>query len=125
MPSFSIVLYSAGAEYFHEAVVFAAAGSAQGKNAIIFLRGPALSAFIKGQWNPPEDEALRQGLAAWGEPENLLAELRSKGKIRVYACSAWVRMLKLDPGATAARVDAVVGLNGFLSQADGGPILYL
>jgi peroxiredoxin family protein len=49
--------------------------------------------------------------------------LREKDAVRVYACSAWVRLLGLDPARVAERVDAVVGLNAFLSQAEGGPML--
>jgi peroxiredoxin family protein len=58
-------------------------------------------------------------------PEKTLAEIRAAGKVTVYACSAWVRMLGLSPAAVAARVDAVAGLNAFLSQAEGGSILYI
>lgn len=125
MSSFSIVLYSAGADHFHEAVVFAAAACAQGKSVLLFLRGPALSAFVENKWHGPREDALRQGLDSWGDPSSLLTEVRSKSKVRVYGCSAWMRMLKLDPGLTAKRVDAVIGLSGFLSQAEGGPILYI
>lgn len=56
-------------------------------------------------------------------PESLLSELQKRNGVRVYACSAWVGLLKLDNAAVAVRVDAIVGLNAFLSQAQGGPIL--
>ncbi|MBK8574897.1 MAG: hypothetical protein IPN90_04175 [Elusimicrobia bacterium] len=56
-------------------------------------------------------------------PHGLLNDLRGHGGVRVYACSAWVRLLKMPPTRVAERVDAVVGLNAFLSQAQGGPIL--
>ncbi len=84
-----------------------------------------MAAFIGNQWQEPGEELLRLGLASWGDPEILLSEIRAKGKVRVYACSAWVRMLKLNTGLVTQRVDAVIGLNGFLSQADGGTILYV
>lgn len=56
-------------------------------------------------------------------PAAFLSELRAHGGVTVYACSAWVRLLKMNPKRVAERVDAVVGLNAFLSQAQSGPIL--
>ena len=56
-------------------------------------------------------------------PAAFLNDLRDQGGVRVYACSAWVRLLKISPKRAAEKVDAVIGLNAFLSQAHGGPIL--
>jgi peroxiredoxin family protein len=117
MAVFSVVLRSGSAESFYEAVSFAAAARAQGKTVLLFLRGPALEAFVK---DPPAQES---GLSP--SPDELLQEIRAKGKVHVYACSAWARRLGLDAPAAAARVDAVIGLAGFLSQAEGGAILYI
>jgi len=122
---FSVLLYSHTLDKFHEAVSFLAAARARGDTAILFLRGPALRAFIRNRWAPPARGAGPIGGFHFNHktPGEILAELRGHGKILVYACSAWVRQSKLDGGVVASRVDAVVGLNAFLSQASGGPLL--
>lgn len=127
MTPFSIVLYSDAQDHFYEAVSFAGAAVARGEEVLLFLRGPALRAFVHGRWPDPADKEVKEGLERFQalSPHDLLAEIRAKGKARVYACSAWARMLRIDGGETASRVDAVIGLNAFLSQSQGGRILYL
>ncbi len=127
MSVFSVVLSSSTLFHFYEAVSFAAGARAQGKTVFLFLRGPALARFVDGDWERPGDPAVEKGLAGQRgpAPEAVLAEIRAGGKVRIYACSAWALMLGLDNGALASRVDAVAGLNAFLSQAAGGPILYI
>ncbi len=109
MAVFSIALFSNDPDRYDDAVSFLAAAYAQNKTPILFLRGPALRAFVTGEWK--ENETL--------------TNLREKGKLRLYACSAWVKLNKLEPADVAPHVDAIVGLNAFLSQAEGGPILYI
>jgi peroxiredoxin family protein len=120
---FSVVLATSAEDTFYEAVAFAAAARAQGKTVLLFLRGEALKSFVEDRWPPASGPALRRypGPSA----SETLEELRSAGKTNVYACSAWVRMLDLDSASVTRRVDAVIGLNAFLTQAEGGPILYL
>jgi peroxiredoxin family protein len=126
VPVAAIVLYADGLDRFYEAVSFAAGARAQGKTVLFFLRGPALKAYLKDAWRPPSDPAVQKGLSSFpgNGPQDTLRTLRDAG-LRLYACSAWVRLLALDNGEVAAHVDAVVGLNAFLSQAEGGTILYL
>ncbi|MBI4395589.1 MAG: hypothetical protein HY548_00745 [Elusimicrobia bacterium] len=126
MNVFSIVLYSETRDRFYEAVTFAAAARARGSAVLIFLRGPALRAFVENQWAAAPDTAIEKGLNLLpAGPEDMLAEIRAMGKVQVYACSAWVRILKLDSPKTASRVDAVIGLNMFLTQSDGGSVLFV
>src|SRR5262245_34303240 len=127
MTVFSVVLYSNALDGLYEAVSFAAAARAKGRTVLLFLRGPALKAFVDDHWQKPHDPHAQKGLAQFQAlpPQELLSELRSKGKTHVYACSAWVRMLHLPAAQVASRVDAVIGLNAFLSQAEGGPVLYI
>jgi len=127
VPAASIVLYADAFDRFYEAVSFAAGARAQGKTVLFFLRGPALKAFLHDAWQPPADPAVQKGFAQFpgNGPRDTLQTLREAGGLRLYACSAWVRLLGLDTGETAARVDAVIGLNAFLSQAEGGTILYI
>ncbi len=107
----------------YEAVSFGAAARARGETVILFFRGPALKAFVENHW-PVANAATAQHLHfQHRSPAAFLDDLRQAGGVRVYACSAWARMLNLSPRLLAQRLDAVVGLNAFLSQAQGGPIL--
>lgn len=91
---------------------------------MLFLRGPALGAFVSERWTGPTEGVAEESYCFQGmSPAVFLDDLRGHGGVRVYACSAWVRLLKITPKRAAQRVDAVVGLNAFLSQAQGGPIL--
>mgnify|MGYP001470773190 CR=1 FL=1 len=124
MGVFSVVLYGGGVDRLYEGVSFLASACARRDRCILFLRGPALKAFVDGRWGTPpavlsEDSFQFQH----STPADFLRDLREQGGVRVYACSAWVRLLKLGPKLVAERVDAVIGLNAFLAQAQGGPIL--
>lgn len=124
MATFSAVLYSSTLDKFYEAVAFLAAARARGDTALLFLRGPALSAFTQDRWEMPPAFASESVFHFDGKtPMEFLKDLHGHGKIRLYACSAWVRLLGLDNAAVAARVDAVIGLVAFLSQSQGGPVL--
>jgi peroxiredoxin family protein len=124
--SFAVVLYSDERGRFYDAAAFLAGAAARGRTGLLFLRGPALKAYITQCWSahPPE---LADSLRRFENPssQDLLDLLREKGKVRLYACSAWVRILGLPPEEVASRVDAVAGLPAFLSQSDGAPVLYI
>lgn len=121
---FSVVLYGAGIDKLYEAVAFLAAARARGKTPLLFLRGPALKAHARNRWSQPRGVKESRFMFHHQTPTALLEELRRQG-LRVYACSAWAHLHGLPPSVAAARVDAVIGLNAFLSQAEGGPLLYL
>lgn len=126
MGVFSVVLFGGEADRLYEGVSFLAAARARGDQCLLFLRGPALGAFIEGKWAKPESGLTESSFHFQHQtPTVYLNGLRGQGGIRVYACSAWVRLLKMNPRRVAERVDAVVGLNAFLSQAQGGPVLTL
>jgi peroxiredoxin family protein len=121
---FSVVLFGAGGDRLYEGVSFLAAARARGDTCLLFLRGPALKAYVERRWAPPVESVPEDGLHFQHQsPSDFLDELRSHGKVRVYACSAWVRLLGINPKRVAERVDAVIGLNAFLSQAQDGPLL--
>lgn len=120
---FSIIVFGAELDRIYEAVSFAAAARARGENVILFFRGPALKSLIDKKWPSSavvSDDSLH---FQHRSPGDFLDDLRRVGGLRVYACSAWARTLKLSARSLAQRTDAVVGLNAFLSQAQGGPVL--
>lgn len=124
MGVFSVVLFGGEADRFYEGVSFLAAARARGETCLLFLRGPALGAFVERKWAQPESGLTEESFHFQNKsPSAFLDEMRGHGGVRVYACSAWVKLLKISPRRVAERVDAVVGLNAFLSQAQGGPVL--
>lgn len=123
MAVFSVVIFGAELDRFYEAVSFAAAARARGEIVILFFRGPALKSFVENKWSPSsisDDGAFHFQNQS---PSDFLNDLRKAGGVQVYACSAWARILRLPSPILAQRTDAVVGLNAFLSQAQGGPVL--
>jgi peroxiredoxin family protein len=125
MGTFSAVLYSPSVDAAFEAASFLAAARARGDTPLLFLRGPALRAFLEKKWESPPATLGAESLFRFYDqtPHEFIVEMKSQGNFRVYACSAWVRLLGFDNAFAAARVDAVIGLNAFLSQAQGGPVL--
>ncbi|MBK6880268.1 MAG: hypothetical protein IPN65_01420 [Elusimicrobia bacterium] len=121
---FSVILFGAGLDKLYEAVAFLAAARARGQIPLLFLRGPALQAHVHNRWSAPRGLKASRLSFNHQSPQALLDELRTHGA-RVYACSAWAHLSDLAPATVAARVDAVIGLNAFLAQSQGGPLLHL
>lgn len=123
MAVFSIVVFGSELDRLYEAVSFAGAARARGETVILFFRGPALKSFVEKQWPSATALPVESLHFQHRSPADFLDDLRQSGGVRVYACSAWARILKLPSRLLAQRTDAVVGLNAFLSQAQGGPVL--
>jgi peroxiredoxin family protein len=95
----------------------AASAAAAGRGVDVALFFSALRCWVSGDWDaldpdPPLDAARLQSL---GMPPltTLLDAGRSRGLIRLYACSASMRFHGLDTAATQARVDAILGWQSF------------
>ncbi|MBK8574898.1 MAG: hypothetical protein IPN90_04180 [Elusimicrobia bacterium] len=54
MGVFSVVLFGGEIDRLYEGVSFLAAARARGDRCLLFLRGPALGAFVADRWTPPE-----------------------------------------------------------------------
>ena len=95
----------------------AASTAAAGHSVALALFFAALHSWVKDRWDtldpsPPleVDRVERQGLPTLS---SLLERGREEGQIRVYACSASVRLLGLDPSPVQTRVDAILGWQSF------------
>ncbi|HEX2163457.1 MAG TPA: hypothetical protein VHM02_05870 [Thermoanaerobaculia bacterium] len=91
----------------------AASAVAAGQEVAVALFFDALAAWAAGRWDAPQPAppVPPDRLDALGLPplSSLLAVGREQGRLRLYACSASVRILGLDPAAVQAKVDAIVG----------------
>jgi hypothetical protein len=77
----------------------------------------ALRSWATGGWDAldPEPPLDAGRLHALGMPPltSMLEPGRAQGLVRLYACSASLRLYALDPAATQARVDAILGWQSF------------
>jgi peroxiredoxin family protein len=91
----------------------AASAAATGQPVGVAFFFAALAAWVGGRWDLPEPglPVPRDRLEALDLPplSSLLAPGRDRGLVRLYACSASVRILGLEPGEVQERVDAIAG----------------
>lgn len=99
----------------------AASAAAAGDRVDLGLFFAALDAWARGGWDrlDPEPPVDPERLASLGLPPltGLLDAGREAGTIHLYACSASVRILALDPPHVQSRVDAVCGWQTFARLA--------
>ena len=95
----------------------ASSEAASGNSVDIALFFAALQSWTTGGWDtldpaPPlqQERVEQQGLPPLS---SLLRQGREDGLIRLYACSASVRLLGLDAEETQSRVDAILGWQSF------------
>jgi peroxiredoxin family protein len=95
----------------------AASEAATGRAVDVALFFAALRSWVGGSWDaldpePPLDAARLQAL---GMPplSSMLEPGRAQGLVRLYACSASLRLYGLDAAATQAAVDAILGWQSF------------
>jgi peroxiredoxin family protein len=95
----------------------AASAASAGRAVDVALFFAALRSWVGGHWDAldPEPPLGAARLQELGMPPltTMLAAGRSQGLIRLYACSASMRLNALDPGATQDAVDAILGWQSF------------
>ena len=95
----------------------AASEAAAGRPVDVALFFAALRSWVAGEWDAldPEPPLDRARLLALGMPplSELLAPGRQQGLVRLFACSASLRLYGLDAAATQAAVDAILGWQSF------------
>jgi peroxiredoxin family protein len=119
----------------YQAVNLLATASSMGRHCHLFLFWEALAGFLDGSWDTMEASAeeppgsssddsyegkrlanlqrVQHGFELANIPslyELLDAAVRDKGGVSVYACSASVRLLALDPAEVRKKVDEIIGL---------------
>ncbi|HVR30536.1 MAG TPA: hypothetical protein VMS86_13505 [Thermoanaerobaculia bacterium] len=95
----------------------AASAAAAGRTVDVALFFAALRAWVAGEWDEldPEPPLDRARLVELGMPplSSLLAPGREQGLIRLFACSASLRLYGLDPAAAQIAADAILGWQSF------------
>jgi peroxiredoxin family protein len=108
----------------------AASAAAAGERVDVALFFAALGAWAGGRWDEldPQQPLTVERLESLDLPplSEMLAAGRGDGRIRLYACSASMRLLGLDPAAVQASVDAVLGWQSFSRMIqDAGRVVTL
>jgi peroxiredoxin family protein len=95
----------------------AASAAAAGERVDIALFFGALGAWAEGRWDDydPQPPLTAERLESLDMPplSQMLSAGREGGQVRVYACSASMRLLGLDPGTVQSSVDALLGWQSF------------
>ena len=95
----------------------AASEAAAQRGVDIALFFAALDAWAKDEWDrlDPSPPLSVEHIERLGMPslESMIAGGREEGRIRLYACSASVRLLSLDTRTVQDRVDAILGWQTF------------
>lgn len=101
----------------YQVTSLAASAVAAGDSVDIALFFGALDAWVKDEWSrldpepPLEARAIEE--ATFPPLADLLDDARSTGRLRLFACSASGRLLKLDSAQVQGRVDAIMGWQSF------------
>jgi peroxiredoxin family protein len=95
----------------------AASAAAAGERVDLGLFFAALDAWSGGRWDEldpaPPLSADRLEALAMPPLSEMLASGREQGLLRLYACSASMRLMGLDAGTVQASVDAILGWQSF------------
>ena len=112
-----ILAHAASWERRFQISSLAASEAAAQHSVDIALFFAALDAWTKGEWDrlDPSPPLSVEHVESLGMPslESMLASGREDGRIRLYACSASVRLLSLDTRTVQDRVDAILGWQSF------------
>jgi len=138
-PPLVIFLHSHARDRVYQAASLSLAAASLGWPCHVFLFYQALAAYLDGTWDtvgigdeaaeasdssaPSKELArrLERGFedAAFPSAYEMLQKARNEGGgVKIYACSASVRVLGLDPEAVRRQVDEIVGLSTMLRIAE-------
>lgn len=126
----SLVLFSGTDDKLSAAATMVTGAAAMGARVDVFLQYWSLDAFradriekdhgVAPEAGPEGAAALRRmaenGGLHWSE---LLRQAKEIGEVRITACAHSMEMLELKQGDLDPLVDEVIGIAGFMAQADG------
>jgi peroxiredoxin family protein len=140
---FTIFLHSCGYDRIYQAVNMLLAASSMGRPCHLFLFYQALAAYAADEWDKTivsGGENTGEGGTPWDEEVTGAFELSNtpslygiletarneSGGVSVYACSASIQLLGLDPSEIKTKVDGIVGLATMLElSSHDGLVLYV
>lgn len=120
MPDLLILAHGGSWEMRFQISSLAASAAAAGERVEVALFFGALDAWAGGRWDAldPAPPLTAGRLESFAMPplSEMLAAGREEGLIRLYACSASVRLLGLDAAQVQGVVDAILGWQSFAQR---------
>lgn len=126
----AILLTSGTLDKIISAAYLAASGMAMGRRVLLFISWEPLLRLSEGSLNDAplpstsmlEATAVRSAMRGQPDPDRLLAELRASG-MKIYACTATMKMLGLSERDLEGKVDDFSGATAFLALAENSQVV--
>ncbi len=124
---FVIFAHSGTYDKLYQIVTLAITAASMGKETYIFLFFWALRRFVNNEFDVArlssefgeEGERLAKRMQAINpiSLKEILQDVRGMGNLKIYACTAAVKLMELDESVVKSRVDDVLGLTTILEIA--------
>ena len=126
---FVIFAHSGTYDKLYQIITLAITAAAMGRETYIFLFFWALRRFVNDEFDVKKlsDEFGEEGVRLSKRMQEInpvslkeiLNEVRGMGNLKVYACTAAVKLMELEEAKVKSRVDDILGLTTILEMADG------
>ena len=126
---FVIFAHSGTYDKLYQIVTLAITAASMGRETYIFLFFWALRRFVNDEFDVKKlsDEFGEEGVRLSKRMQEInpvslkeiLNEVRGMGNLKVYACTAAVKLMELEEAKVKSRVDDILGLTTILEMADG------
>jgi peroxiredoxin family protein len=127
-----IFAHSGTYDKLYQIVTLAITAASMGRETYIFLFFWALKKYVNGDFNV---SALSAEFGEEGERlskrmqkinpislKEILDDVRGMGNLKIYACTAAVKLMELDELAVKSKVDDIIGLTTILEIAEGAEV---
>lgn len=126
---FVIFAHSGTYDKLYQIVTLAITAASMGRETYIFLFFWALRRFVNDEFDlkrlssefGSEGERLAKRMQEINpiSLKEILQEVRSMGNLKIYACTAAVKIMELEESLVKSKVDDILGLPALLEIADG------
>jgi len=126
---FVIFAHSGTYDKLYQIVTLAITAASMGRETYIFLFFWALRRFVNEEFDlkrlssefGSEGERLAKRMQEINpiSLKEILREVRSMGNLKIYACTAAVKIMELEESLVKSKVDDILGLPALLEIADG------
>lgn len=126
---FVIFAHSGTYDKLYQIVTLAITAASMGRETYIFLFFWALRRFVNEEFDfkrlssefGSEGERLAKRMQEINpiSLKEILQEVRSMGNLKIYACTAAVKIMELEESLVKSKVDDILGLPALLEIADG------
>ncbi len=126
---FVIFGHSGTYDKLYQIITLAITAASMGRETYIFLFFWALKRFVNEEFDiarltaefGEEGERLSKRMQELNQVslKEILQDVRMMGNLKIYACTAAVKLMELEDSVVKSRVDDILGLTTILEIADG------